>query len=586
MSVQTPQVPGLYFTAAPRPAAPSPLRSDVAGFIGRTRRGHTGCLVRVQGWREYVREFGGLDADSTTSYAVRGYFDNGGQVAYIGRLCGANAETASFDLDLLKPDGQTLAVAPAGLPRTAYRVEATSPGRWARDARVFIRYRRAGADGRPELDFVIHVADEPAEYLSGLDPRGTDENTLEAQLARRSQFIRLRPAGAEVTDPDAEGGPLQAAWSFALALDPAADAKERPSKTEYLEAIERSANSANAGGGQGVCPEEKIIAGTARPWGLADEPEVAIVAVPDLHTDISELGERLDILSRLVMCAEESRDRLILVDLPKQSASGDSLKDADEVARWVELLRARLALLESPPEPSGGALTISDFANLASDERQLRGAVVYHPRLRVSDPLGGILRPLRDVPPSGHVAGVISRLDRERGAHHTPANAPVYEVVDIDAGFDEGAQGRLNARGVNLLRCTPGRGIQIWGGRTLYREESGIFVAHRRLVHRLVRAIRRVAEPLVFHTNGPELWLTFVRTITTVLLEAYRAGGLRGARPEEAFRVRCDERTNPPEEVERGRLLCEIDIAPAVPMEFITLRIAMSADATLEVIEA
>jgi hypothetical protein len=587
MSLQTPQVPGLYFTAAPRPAAPSPLRSDVAGFIGRTRRGHTGCLIRVEGWREYLREFGGLDADSTTSYAVRGYFDNGGQVAYINRLCGTEAGTASVDFELLKPDGQPLLVAPAGLRRTAYRIEATSPGRWAREARVFIRYRRAGSDAKPELDFVIHVADEPPEYLSGLDPSGTDENTLEAQLARRSQFIRLRPAGSEVAViPDAPKGPLQASWSLALKLDADSDAKERPSKSDYLEAIERSPVSANAAGGQRLCPEEMIAAGRARPWGLADEPEVAIVALPDLHTDIAELGERLDILSRLVMCAEESRDRLILVDLPTQSTEGGSLKDADEVTRWVELLRARLALLESPPKLKDVPVKLSDFENLASDERQLRAAVVYHPRLRVADPLGGILRPLRDVPPSGHVAGVISRLDRERGAHHTPANATVFEVVDIDASFDVEAQGHLNARGVNLLRCSPGRGIQVWGGRTLYREESGLFVAHRRLIHRLVRAIRRVAEPLVFHTNGPELWLTFVRTITTVLLEAYRAGGLRGARPDEAFRVRCDERTNPPEEVALGRLLCEIDIAPAVPMEFITLRIAMSADATLEVIEA
>ena len=115
---------------------------------------------------------------------------------------------------------------------------------------------------------------------------------------------------------------------------------------------------------------------------------------------------------------------------------------------------------------------------------------------------------------------------------------------------------------------------------------SGRFVAHRRLVHRLVRAIRRVAEPLVFHTNGPELWLTFVRSITTILLETYRAGGLKGARPEEAFRVRCDEKTMTQDDIDNGRLFCEIDIAPATPMEFIMLRIAVSADATLEVFES
>jgi phage tail sheath protein FI len=228
---------------------------------------------------------------------------------------------------------------------------------------------------------------------------------------------------------------------------------------------------------------------------------------------------------------------------------------------------------------------LTELRSLIFDDRFQRAAAVYHPRVTVPDPLGG-LKTLRSIPASGHVAGVISRLDRERGAHHTPANALVYEALDVSNRFDEAAQSLLYQQGINLLRCSPGRGIQLWGGRTLNVTGTGRFVAHRRLIHRLVRAIRRVAEPLVFHTNGPELWFTFVRSITTVLLEAYRAGGLKGARPEEAFVVRCDEKTNPPEEVDNGRLLCEIELAPATPMEFITLRIALSADATLEVFEA
>lgn len=562
MSAALPQVPGLYFSAAPRPAAPSPLRSDVAGFIGRTRRGTPGCLCRVQGWREYVREFGGLDPDSVTSYAVRGYFENGGQVAYVVRLCGPGVQTAAASWEAARLDGGKLTGdSPTAFRNTRYRIEASSPGRWARDARVQLRYRRAGAAGTPELDLVVRVygaqvPPEPVEYLLGLDPRGEGEDALEAQVARRSRLIRLAPEGEVLTPPFVQAGPVQASWEVTLALAASADAAEPPTKFEYLDAVESE--------GARKCPEEKLASGLAREWGMSDEREVAVVALPDLHTDVTDDEDRLEVLSALLARAEESRDRLLLVDLPPEASGGaGSMKDADKVVAWVEALRA-----------------------LHPDERVLRAAAVYHPRLRVPDPLGGILHPLRSLPPSGHVAGVISRLDRERGAQHTPANAPVYEAVDISAGFDEASQGMLNTRGVNLLRCAPGRGIQVWGGRTLYREESGRYVAHRRLLHRLVRSIRRVAEPLVFHTNGPELWLTFVRSITTVLLEAYRAGGLKGARPEEAFRVTCDEKTNPPEEVERGRLLCIIEVAPATPMEFITLRIAMSADATLEVIEA
>src|SRR5205807_10359125 len=114
-------------------------------------------------------------------------------------------------------------------------------------------------------------------------------------------------------------------------------------------------------------------------------------------------------------------------------------------------------------------------------------------------------------------------------------------------------------------------------------DDPWLYIAHRRLIHRLIRGIRQVAEPLVFENNGPVLWLTLTRAVTTILVEAYGAGGLKGDRPEQAFRVRCDATTNPPEQIELGRVLCEIDLAPAVPMEFITLRVALSASGTLDV---
>src|SRR5687768_6662284 len=97
MSTAAATIPGLYFTAGARPVEPSPLRSDVAGFMGRTRRGTPGKLVRVEGWRAYLREFGGLDAQAIMPYAIRGYFENGGEVAHVVRLCGPDVRTASAD---------------------------------------------------------------------------------------------------------------------------------------------------------------------------------------------------------------------------------------------------------------------------------------------------------------------------------------------------------------------------------------------------------------------------------------------------------------------------------------------------------
>lgn len=542
MSTAAATIPGLYFTASPRPVEPSPLRSDVAGFMGRTRRGTPGRLVRVEGWRAYLREFGGLERDAVMPYAIRGYFENGGEVAHVVRLCGPNVKTASADWKVAELDAndQLTPESPTAFLRTSYRIEASSPGKWARNTEVQIRYRREGPLGQAEVDFVVHVPHEPIEYLTGLSPDNHEEE-LQQQVERLSQFIRLVPNGQSISPPAPTAGPRQIVWpSITLTFSPQDDRFEPPDKLAYLDAIEINK------------PDS---------WAMAEEPEIAIVSTPDLHTDLLDSDDRFEVMNTLIARAESSRDRLILIDVPEQS-QGKPIRTAQQIAGWLDQLRGVLG-----------------------DDRLNRAAAVYHPCLTVDDPLGGVLNPLRSIPPSGHVAGVISRLDRERGAHHTPANAQLFEALDVSQRFDEPAQTTLYETGVNLLRCAPGRGIQVWGGRTLARERSSLFVAHRRLIHRLVRAIRRVAEPLVFHTNGPELWLTFVRSITTVLLEAYRAGALKGARPEEAFRVRCDDKTTTQDDIDNGRLFCEIDVAPATPMEFIMLRIAVSADATLEVFE-
>jgi uncharacterized protein len=531
--------PGLYFALAPPPAEVSPLRSDIAAFIGRTRRGPVGAPVRVEGWRDYLRRFGGLLAESSTTYAVRGYFENEGEVAYVVRLEGARATPAFYDWNVgdVRPDGQWSPDAPSGFGFGKYRIEAGSPGNWGNGTRVLIRYRLRGRSGRPEVDVELQAPGEPPEYLLNLNPLA-----LESEIAARTLLVRAIPSGPAAKPDPARPGP--ASLQLELELKNGSD-DPRVAKEQFLAAI-------------GKLGEDDRTTSS-----FAPSVEVALVALPGLYEDLDAPEDRQEVLLTLIEQAERFHDRLVLVDAPPEFAAADSpTGEPQQVIGWLSDLRGQ--------EP----------------DKTMRAAALYHPRLWVSDPLGGTARPLRSVPPSGHVAGVISRLDRQRGAHHTPANAPLLEVVDLAGSPPEGAGAVLNAEGVNLLRCSPGRGLQVWGGRTLSRDPSWRFVAHRRLIHRLVRAIRRVAEPLVFENNGPELWLALVRSLTTVLLEAYRAGALQGARPEDAFAVRCDETTTPTEEREQGRVFCEIAVAPAVPMEFILLRIALGSDGKVEVLPA
>jgi Bacteriophage tail sheath protein len=534
-------VPGLYFTVSPPKAEPSPLRSDVAGFIGRTKRGPVGVPIRVEGWRGYQREFGGLAADSVLTYAVRGYFDNEGEVAHVIRLVSgkATAAFAGWKVGAVDADGLWLTDAPTGFDYPSYRIEATSPGKWANNTRIQITYRSKGARGTPELDVAISVPGEPAQYFTalGLDERRSEKEgaaqTFADFILEGSRFIRITPSTLKPGGRNSKTGPHSITWN--LVLDGGSDG-EKPDSTLYLDAAVK----------------------------LGEVPEVALVAVPGLFEDLgNDQGEQREVLAMLVEQAEDLRDRVVLIDVPTDALDPEqALRDVNETLRWVEDLRLRV------------------------DNKAARTAAVYHPRLTVSDPLGGLRHPLRNVPPSGHVAGVISRLDRQRGAHHTPANAEIFNTVDITQRFDYIEQSRFNTAGTNLLRCSAGNGLLVWGGRTLNLDPDRRFIVYRRLIHRLVRAIRRVAEPLVFDINGPELWLALSRSITSVLLEAWRAGALKGEVAAEAFRVKCDEELNPPEEQELGRVHCDVSVAPATPMEFIELRISLSADGRLEVFES
>ena len=505
--------PGLFFEVIRRPAEPSPLRSDVAGFVAFTRRGLVGVPVRVQGWRGFQEVFGGLDTRYHSPYAIRGYFENNGEIAWIVRLPGPPtkaAETAAAEWET------------AGAKNLAagYELVATSPGTWATGAEISIRYELASASSDPQLTLTVRASGEPVEWharIPALD--------LVSEVNARSRYIRLK----EINPPSAAPGPRLRNWTIAMGTLRAGSDPE-PAAEQYREAL----------------------------MMLNEQPEVALIALPDLWSvEIQNLatGAEREILGYAISTAEALRDRMVIADAPLHAAQA-----RDEMAWFAAEGREQWT-------------------------SALRAGALYHPWVRVPDPQGGTLRPVRSVPPSGHVAGVISRLDRERGPHSTPANAILFDAIDITTSLNADQFPEDAREIVNPLLCRPGRGIEVWGGRTL-AEPQGNFIAHRRLIHRLVRAIRRVAEPLVFEINGPELWLALARASTTVLLEAWRAGRLKGQRSEEAFRVRCDAANNPQANIDLGQVLCEIDVAPAAPMEFITLRIELGTDGLLEVFES
>ncbi len=246
-------------------------------------------------------------------------------------------------------------------------------------------------------------------------------------------------------------------------------------------------------------------------------------------------------------------------------------------------LGTRLAILDSLPEPeANGVLRRRNELTLGQAE-PVNGAI-YYPWIKIARRLDQSL-----VPPCGHVAGVYASADAKTGVFKAPANQEVIGALDlgvIENGesksivIDNRVQDELNPEGVNCLRAFPGRGIRVWGARTLSREPEWRYVNVRRLFLTLRRWIDQNMVWATLESNEPRLWVRIQRELTGYLTKLWRDGALAGIAPEQAFYVKCDAETNPPELREAGEIVTEIGLAPSVPSEFIVVRITRRAGAT------
>lgn len=266
----------------------------------------------------------------------------------------------------------------------------------------------------------------------------------------------------------------------------------------------------------------------------------------------------------------EEVDLVVAPDLMgcyRKEVGFDTLDDLFAVQRAMvdhcERLQDRFAILDTPP-----ALTLDEV--VAYRRRfDTSFAALYFPWVlaRVGDQAGAA------VPPSGHVAGLYAKCDRDAGVHRAPANLPLNNVVDVETFVHKRERDLLFDNRVNGIHAFPSRGIRVWGSRTLSSDRAFTHVNVRRLFIMLRRSIELFAQWVVFEPNDEGLWKSLRRTIEAFLFEQFRKGALVGATPEEAYFVKCDEETNPPEAQAAGELTVEIGVSPVRPAEFIVVRI-------------
>jgi phage tail sheath protein FI len=277
---------------------------------------------------------------------------------------------------------------------------------------------------------------------------------------------------------------------------------------------------------------------------LAEVEEIAIVAMPDS----ASLGsaQHLVAVQYLIAHAEMAKYRIAVVDGPESSSLNE--------------IRAFRGQFDS------------------------KYAALYHPWVEVLDPLE---RPAQgapprrmNLPPSGFVAGIYARNDIERGVHKAPANEIVRGLTRFEININRPRQEVLNPEGINALRFLEGRGNRVWGARTMSSDPEWKYVNVRRLFIFLEHSIDKSMQWAVFEPNNRMLWDNIRTAVEDFLLVQWMQGALLGDKPEEAYFVRCDRTTMTQNDLDNGRLVCLIGVAPTKPAEFVIFRIGQwTADA-------
>ncbi len=312
-------------------------------------------------------------------------------------------------------------------------------------------------------------------------------------------------------------------------------------------ADERTIDLILRGGSDGDRPEDADYEGTVRPddsktglIALEDLDDVSIVAAPGSTFGYKGNPDRAHaIVNGLISHAEQMRYRIAVID------AGDDMSTGE--------VRAMRAQFDSS------------------------WAALYYPWIEIVDPISN---QDKNLPPSGFVAGIYARNDVNRAVYKAPAN----EVVNLAIGFErllnKAQQEVLNPEGINCFRFFEGRGYRLWGARTMSSDPEWTYVNLRRYFAFLEHSVDLGTQWAVFEPNGESLWATVRGTIDDFLFDQWQQGALLGDKPEKAYFVRCDRSTMTQNDIDNGRLVCLIGVAPLRPAEFVIFRIGQwTADA-------
>ena len=566
--------PGVYVEEYDSGAVPMQgVSTSTAGFIGLAQRGPVvGKPQLVTSFADYKRAFGGYLSEAKFGearflpYAVEQFFINGGSRAYIMRVAAEGAAAAKATAGVLQ-------------------IEAANPGEWGNKIRVTVEasskaktqviavngadLKLKNAEGFNQGD-VVELFDGKAKayatIVSSLDnivtldapctlnvadekigtPKyiKTCELTLTVKLddvvetyanvslcPEAGNFVSARTRKSDlvtiaVTEAKAPAAPKEG-------KDEKAPAPAKAGATP-IELVGGAAVIALAGGSDGkvanVNPNVYMGEdnGPGKRSGLAaflENVDVSIMAIPGVTAP--------EVQAALIAHCENCKSCFAILDVPIDR------KKTNDVVEFRDMYDTTYAAM-------------------------------YHPWLEMFDPLA---KRSAYFPPSGAMAGIYARTDNERGVHKAPANEIVRGCTGLSCNYNEGEQDILNPKGVNLVRAFTGRGIRVWGARTMSSNGLWKYVNVRRLYIYIEESIKANTNWVVFEPNSEVLWGRVTRTIEMFLATCWRSGALAGSTPSEAYFVECGPTTMTQDDIDNGRLICNIGIAAVKPAEFVIFRI-------------
>lgn len=272
---------------------------------------------------------------------------------------------------------------------------------------------------------------------------------------------------------------------------------------------------------------------------------------------------------KTALMAFEEVDEISIIAAPGVTfGCSDNFEDTRSILNLMiahaERMRYRIAVLDSGNDQSLDAVQ-AFRANFNS-----RNAALYYPWVTVHDTSTGASL---NLPPSGFITGIYARTDVTQGVFKSPANEVIKLAIGLETTLDDTQQSILNPLGINTLRFFPGRGYLVWGARIITTDPEWKYVAIRRYLLYLEHSIDNGTQWVVFEPNSEQLWADVRRTISNFLSNEWRSGGLIGSKPDEAYFVKCDRSTMTQSDIDNGRLIVLIGVAPLRPAEFVIFRI-------------